>query len=79
MRLSTSIPIKYSMTTGKLLGIVADKDKTTLLIIISSPVDKRTLRIELPRNVIDDKGQGNKSSVIPNVVIPSSKSFVQIF
>jgi len=57
-----SIPIKYSMTTGKLLGIVADKDKTTLLMIISSPVDKGTLRIELPRNVIDDKGQGNSDA-----------------
>jgi hypothetical protein len=57
-----SLPIKYSLTTGKLLGIVADKDKTTLVGIISSPVDKGTLRIELPRNVIDDKGQGNNDA-----------------
>jgi hypothetical protein len=57
-----SIPIKYSLTTGKLLGIVEDKDKTTLVAIISSPVDKGTLRIEVPRNVIDDKGQGNSDA-----------------
>jgi hypothetical protein len=57
-----SLPIKYSLTTGKLLGIVADKDKTTLVGVISSPVDKGTLRIELPRNVIDDKGQGNNDA-----------------
>src|SRR4051812_45158828 len=37
-----SLPIKYSMTTGKLLGIVADKDKTTVLAVISSSVDKGT-------------------------------------
>ena len=57
-----SVPIKYSVTTGKLLGIVADKDKTTLLGIISSPVDKGTLRIELPRNVLDAKGQANNDA-----------------
>jgi hypothetical protein len=57
-----TFPVKYSVTTGKLLGIVADKDKTTLLAVISSPVDKGTLRIELPRNVIDTKGQGNNDA-----------------
>jgi hypothetical protein len=55
-------PIKYSTTIGKLLDIVIDKDKTTLLAIISSPLDKGTFTIELPRNIIDDKGQANTDS-----------------
>jgi len=54
-----SYPIKYDMTTGKLLGLVGDKDKSTLIAIISTPSDKGTLTIELPRNIIDDKGQSN--------------------
>jgi hypothetical protein len=54
-----SYPIKYNMTTGKLLGLIEDKDKSTLIAIISTPSDKGTLTIELPRNIIDDKGQSN--------------------
>lgn len=54
-----SYPIKYNMTTGKLLGVIEDKDKSTLIAIISTPSDKGTLTIELPRNIIDDKGQSN--------------------
>jgi hypothetical protein len=54
-----SYPIKYNMTTGKLLGLIEDKDKSTLIAIISTPSDKETLTIELPRNIIDDKGQSN--------------------
>jgi hypothetical protein len=56
-----TIPIKYNITTaaGKLLGVVEDKDKTTLLAIISSPSDKGTLTIEVPRNIVDDKKEGN--------------------
>jgi hypothetical protein len=52
-------PLKYSITTGKLLGVVEDKDKTTLIAVISTPSDKGTLTIELPRNIIDNKGQSN--------------------
>ena len=54
-----SYPIKYNMTTGKLLGLMEDKDKSTLIGIVSTPSDKGTLTIELPRNIIDDKGQSN--------------------
>jgi hypothetical protein len=53
-------PIKYNITTtGKLLGVVEDKDKTTLIAILSTLSDKGTLTIEIPRNVLDDKGQSN--------------------
>jgi hypothetical protein len=55
-----TIPIKYNITAaGKLLGLVEDKDKTTLLAIISSPSDKGTLTIEVPRNIVDHKKEGN--------------------
>jgi len=56
-----TIPVKYNITAaaGKLLGLVEDKDKTTLLAIISSPSDKGTLTIEVPRNIVDDKKEGN--------------------
>ena len=53
-------PIKYNITGGKLLGLVADNDKTTVVALISpGGSGKMVLTIELPRNVIDSKGQGN--------------------
>jgi hypothetical protein len=54
-----TFPIKYNITNGKLLGIVGDKDKTTLVLLLGSSVDNGKLTVELPRNVIDSKGQGN--------------------
>ena len=53
-------PIKYNITGGKLRGLVADNDKTTVVAVISpGGSGKMVLTIELPRNVIDSKGQGN--------------------
>ena len=52
-------PVKYNTTGGNLLGIVADKGSGTLVAVIGSATDGGKLVIELPRNVIDDKGQGN--------------------
>jgi hypothetical protein len=54
-----TFPIKYNITNGKLLGIVGDKDKTTLVLLLGSSADNGKLAVELPRNVIDSKGQGN--------------------
>jgi hypothetical protein len=55
-----TFPIKYNITGGKLLGLVADNDKTTLVAVISpGGSGKMVVSIELPRNVIDSKGQGN--------------------
>jgi hypothetical protein len=55
-----TIPIKYNITAaGKLLGLVEDNDKPTLVAIISSPSDKGTLTIEVPRNIVDHKKVGN--------------------
>src|SRR5689334_8261628 len=52
-------PLKYSITTGKLLGVVEDKDEATLIPVISAISDKGTLNIEIPRNILDAKGQSN--------------------
>ena len=54
-----TFPIKYNITNGKLLGIIGDKDKTTLVLLLGSSLDNGKLAVELPRNIIDSKGQGN--------------------
>ena len=55
-------PIKYNITGGKLVGLLLDKDKTTLVAVLSpggSGEKNMIFTVELPRNVIDSKGQGN--------------------
>ena len=54
-----TFPIKYNITNGKLLGIIGDKDKTTLVLLLGSSLDNGKLTVELPRNVLDAKSQGN--------------------
>jgi hypothetical protein len=57
-----TFPNKYNITGGKLLGLVADNDKTAVVAVISpggSGEKNMIFTIELPRNVIDPKGQGN--------------------
>ena len=51
-------PIKFHIVGGKLTGIYAEKDNISLLLNISSTSDGK-LSIELPRNIIDSKKQGN--------------------
>ncbi len=55
-------PIKYNITGGKLLGIVADNGKVTLVAIMSAGGNGGKLVIELPRNVLDSKALGNADS-----------------
>jgi hypothetical protein len=56
-----SIPIKYVINTGKLLGVVLDKSRTTLIAILSSSsaADNGNLTIQIPRVVLDEKKEGN--------------------
>lgn len=54
-----TFPIKYNITTGKLLGIVGDKDKSTLILLLGGTLDNGKLTVEIPRNVMDAKSQGN--------------------
>jgi hypothetical protein len=55
-----SIPIKYLINTGKLLGVVLDKSRATLTATISSTsADNGNLTIQIPRDVVDNKKEGN--------------------
>jgi hypothetical protein len=52
-------PIKYSINGGKLVGILADKDRTTLVLVLNPSGNGGNFTTELPRNVIDSKGVSN--------------------
>jgi hypothetical protein len=52
-------PIKYNITGGKLLGIVADNDRTNLVITMAPDGSGGKLVIEIPRNVLDAKAIEN--------------------
>jgi hypothetical protein len=55
-----SIPIKYVINTGKILGVVLDKSRATLNVILSSAsADNGNLTIQIPRDVVDNKKEGN--------------------
>ena len=55
-----SIPIKYIINSGKLLGVVLDKSRATLIATLSSAsADNGNLTIQIPRDVVDNKKEGN--------------------
>jgi hypothetical protein len=56
-----AIPINYLINTGKVLGVVLDKSRATLSVNISSPSagDNGNLTIQIPRDVVDNKKEGN--------------------
>src|SRR5919206_3045390 len=55
-----SIPIKYVINTGNLLGVVLDKSRATLNVLLSSTsADNGNLTIQIPRDVLDNKKEGN--------------------
>ena len=56
-----SIPINYLINTGKIVSIVLDKSRATLTVNISSPSanDNGNLTIQIPRDVVDNKKEGN--------------------
>ena len=56
-----SVPIKYVINTGKLLGVVLDKSRATLNVLLSSASasDNGNLTIQIPRDVVDNKKEGN--------------------
>jgi hypothetical protein len=54
-----NFPIKYSIIGGKLVGILADKDRTTLALVLNPSGNGGNFTTELPRNVIDSKGASN--------------------
>src|ERR671932_1992391 len=55
-----SIPIKYVINTGKLLGVVLDKSRATLNVLLSTAsADNGNLTIQIPRDIVDNKKEGN--------------------
>ncbi|HZC21579.1 MAG TPA: hypothetical protein VE223_08040 [Nitrososphaeraceae archaeon] len=56
-----SIPINYLINTGKLLGLVLDKSRATLSVNISAPSadNNGNLTIQIPRDIVDNKKEGN--------------------
>jgi hypothetical protein len=64
-------PIKYNITDGKVLSIIADQSNSKISALIQ-PFKNGKFTIELPRKVIDSKGQG----VFRNIV--DSKYIVHI-
>jgi hypothetical protein len=54
-----TFPIKYTVTGGKLVGILADKDRSTLVLVLNPSANGGNFTTELPRNLIDSKGASN--------------------
>ena len=57
-----NFPIKYSIKGGKIVGMLADKDRTTLVLVLNPGKDGGNMTIELPRNIIDSKGPSNSDA-----------------
>ena len=73
------IPIKYVMNIGKLLGVVLDKSRTTLDVIISSTFvadnNNMTLRALMSRAYVADNNNnyGNLTIQIPRDIVDNKK------
>ena len=54
-----TFPIKYTIKGGKLVGMLEDKDRTTLVLVLNPSANGGNFTVELPRNVVDSKGPSN--------------------
>ncbi|MGB6526806.1 MAG: hypothetical protein WBF33_01735 [Candidatus Nitrosopolaris sp.] len=54
-----TLPIKYSIVAGKVVGMLADRDRTTLVLVLNPSAKGGNMTIELPRHVLDSKGASN--------------------
>jgi hypothetical protein len=54
-----TFPIKYSIAGGKVVGLLADNDRSTLVSVLNPSAKGGNMTIELPRHVIDSKGASN--------------------
>ncbi|MDQ6666821.1 MAG: hypothetical protein M3Y53_01190 [Thermoproteota archaeon] len=54
-----TFPVKYTIIGGKLVGMLGDKDRTTLVLLLNPSANGGNFTVELPRNVIDSKGPSN--------------------
>lgn len=55
-------PIKYDIKGGKVVGILADTDRSTLVLVLNPGTNGGNVTVELPRNVIDSKGASNSDT-----------------
>ena len=54
-----TFPIKYNIKGGKLVGMLEDKDRTTMVLVLNPSANGGSFTVELPRNIIDSKGASN--------------------
>jgi hypothetical protein len=54
-----TFPIKYTIFGGKIVGMLADKDRTTVVLVVSPSASGGNFTLELPRIIIDSKGASN--------------------
>ena len=54
-----TFPIKYNIAGGKVVGLLADSDRSTLVLVLNPSAKGGNMTIELPRHVIDSKGASN--------------------
>ena len=54
-----TFPIKYNIKGGKLVGMLEDKDRTTMVLVLNPSANSGSFTVELPRNIIDSKGASN--------------------
>jgi hypothetical protein len=54
-----TFPIKYSIAGGKVVGLLGDDDRSTLVLVLNPSAKGGNMTIELPRHVIDSKGASN--------------------
>jgi hypothetical protein len=57
-----TFPIRYNIKGGKLVGLLEDKDITTLALVLNPSAHGGNFTVELARNVIDSKGASNADS-----------------
>jgi hypothetical protein len=58
------IAIKYNINGGKLVGMLEDKDRTTLALVLNPSANGGNFTVELPRNVKDSEGASNADTNI---------------
>ncbi len=51
-----TFPVKYTITGGILVGRLADKDRSTLLLVLNPGPNGGNFTTELPRNLIHSEG-----------------------
>jgi hypothetical protein len=74
-----SIPMPYLINTGKVLGVVLDKSRATLDVVLSSTsADNGNLTIQIPRDVVDNKKEGNADAPFRVHVDGKDATFTEI-